>query len=263
MNDQLGKRMKENYEMRSRTFLPRRTYTIIRLDGKSFHTFTKGLDKPVDSAFVCAMDETAKFLCQNIQGAIFAYVQSDEISILLTDFEKDTTDAWFDGQVQKITSVSASMATHKFNDMVRMFINDHQQDKWNDNKGKPKFGLFDSRVFTISDPTELENYFIWRQKDAIRNSLSMMAQHNFSHKDLHGKSQVDMHEMLNNKDLNWDNMPGGFKYGRLISKKSLIDIESTLNTDDIVFSRPHWEIENSFDFIKEREGLIFLIPTYK
>ena len=117
MKDDLGKRMKEQYEQRTRTYLPRRTYTIIRLDGKAFHTYTRGMARPFDQDFMRVMDETTKYLCENIQGCVMGYTQSDEISLLLTDFTTITTDAWFDGQVQKIVSVAASMATAKFNNI--------------------------------------------------------------------------------------------------------------------------------------------------
>jgi len=235
--------MKEQYEQRTRAWLPRRTYTIIRLDGKAFHTFTKKMKRPYDEDFMHTMDVTAKYLCENIQGAKFAYVQSDEISILLTDFDKITTDAWFDGQVQKITSVSASLATGIFNAM--MFQNYFCGE---DGKGvgehftpetdihdvsipvgdiinympygfpKKTLAFFDSRVFTIPDPIEVENYFVWRQKDAVRNSLSMHAQSLFSHKKLHGKSQSDMHDMIHERGENWNDLPDGFKRGRTMQK---------------------------------------------
>lgn len=107
----LGDRMKKQYEDRSRIYLQRRTYTIIRIDGKAFHTYTQGLERPFDSKFCRDMDKTAEFLCRNIQGAQFAFVQSDEISILLTDFETIATEAWFDANLQKMCSVSASLAT--------------------------------------------------------------------------------------------------------------------------------------------------------
>ena len=113
--DSLGDRMKRFYENITKYFLPRRTYTIIRIDGKAFHSLTQNFDKPFDYTFINQMDETAKYLCKNIQGAKFAFVQSDEISILMTDFDKINTSAWFDGNVQKIASISASMATSKFN----------------------------------------------------------------------------------------------------------------------------------------------------
>ena len=115
MKDALGSRIKENYEGRTRYFLPRRTYTIIRLDGKAFHTFTRQFKKPYDLDLMEIMNCTAISLCSQIQGAKFAYVQSDEINILLTDFENLSTDAWFDGNIQKITSISSSIATASFN----------------------------------------------------------------------------------------------------------------------------------------------------
>ena len=121
MQDDLGNRMKGQYEDRTRYSLPRRTYTIIRLDGKAFHTFTRNMKRPYDENLMKIMDETAKFLCEEIQGAQFAYTQSDEISLLLTDFEKITTDAWFDGNIQKMVSVAASLATQEFN--RRLLVN--------------------------------------------------------------------------------------------------------------------------------------------
>ena len=116
MKDSLGDRMKR-YENTSRYYLSPRNYTIIRVDGKAFHTYTKGLERPFDLKLISDMNETASFLCKNIQGAKFAFVQSDEISIVITDFENINTDAWFDGNVQKITSISASLATAKFNQL--------------------------------------------------------------------------------------------------------------------------------------------------
>ena len=107
--DSLGDRMKEYYENRAKTYLTRRTPVIIRLDGKAFHSFTKGLKKPYDTIFHYAMNHTMKYLCENIQCVKVGYTQSDEITLLLTDYDTLTTDAWFDNNVQKICSVSASM----------------------------------------------------------------------------------------------------------------------------------------------------------
>ena len=145
---ELATRMKENYEDRYRFYLPRRSYAIIRIDGKSFHTFTRHCEKPYDAKLRCAMTETAIHLCQNIQGANFAYLQSDEISIILTDFTVKTTDAWFDYNIQKMCSVSASMATAYFNSMYK--------------HPNGSLAYFDSRVFQIPDRVEVENYIIWR-----------------------------------------------------------------------------------------------------
>ena len=204
MNDELGNRMKENFENRTRYLLPRRTYTILRLDGKAFHTYTKGLNRPFDSGLIADMDSAIVAMLPQLQGVVFAYTQSDEISILLTDFEKETTSAWFDGNLQKMCSVAASIITAEFN-KYRMWRNDIIYDTL----GSPfpfdkhRMAYFDCRVFTIPDRTEVMNMFRWRQQDCIRNSVSMVAQSNFSHKELQNKSQSDMHEMLHNKGVNW------------------------------------------------------------
>jgi len=242
--DELGKRMKEHYENRTRLFLPRRTYTLIRIDGKSFHTFAKDMVKPYDDNLIDFMNETGKFLCENIQGAKLAYVQSDEISVLLTDFEKITTYAWFDGNIQKICSVSSSIATAKFNQLyTRLKAGfETETEEWID-FSLCKLAFFDSRVFIIPDPTEVENYFIWRQKDAVRNSISMTAQSLYSHEELKTKNQRDMQDMIHAKGKNWNNMPAGFKRGRMIT-----------------YEENQWAIKPSIDFLKERTKLTALIP---
>ena len=244
MTDELGKRMKAQYEDRTRYFLPRRTYTIIRLDGKAFHTFTRSMKKPYDESLMEVMDETAKFLCENIQGCQMAYIQSDVISLLLTDFEKITTDAWFDGNIQKITSVSASIATAKFNNL---FLN-KRMNVVNDEGLKrlcieAPLAFFDARVFTIPDPIEVENYFVWRQKDAVRNSIAMTAQSLYSHKELNKKSQADLQEMIFQRGQNWNDMPEGFKRGRIV-----------------LYKEAEWKIIPAIDILKEREAFRALIP---
>jgi len=192
------------------------------------------MDKPFDKKFMASMDHTTIHLCQDIQGCVMGYTQSDEISLLLTDFNTITTDAWFDGQVQKMVSVAASMATGFFNDYINIGLQNHQR----------KRGFFDARVFTIPDPVEVENYFIWRQKDATRNSLSMFAQSMYSSKELHGKSQSDMHDMIHAKGENWDKLPNGFKRGRTIAK-------TPINRE--------WAKDYP-DFLKQRDILTGLIP---
>ena len=208
--DPLGERMKENYENRTRYLLPRRTYTILRLDGKAFHTYTKGLKRPFDADLIADMNNAIVAMLPQLQGVVFAYTQSDEISILLTDFEKETTSAWFDGNIQKIASVSASIITAEFN-KIRMigwmkgqrYQMREEDGTLNDNRVMSAVDLpiayFDSRVFTIPDRIEAMNYFRWRQQDCIRNSVSMVSQHFYSHKELHGKSQINMHDMLHAK----------------------------------------------------------------
>ena len=291
MKDELGDRMKGNYEDRTRFSLPRRTYTIIRVDGKAFHTLTKGMPKPFnlgfdDNIFAGFMDKTAKALCQHIQGAQFAYVQSDEISVLLTDFEKTTTDAWFDGNIQKIVSVAASIATAAFNKarIMRVFEElptqfDIQADLDCETIAKMidiiKTAEFDARVFTIPDPIEVENYFIWRQKDATRNSVSMAARSLFSDKQLSGMSTTDKLDMIHASGNNWNDLPDGFKRGRLISYEYLFDLESSIefqksspegmtaeaaNKINAAASRGSWEINPAPDFLKERDELRERIP---
>jgi tRNA(His) guanylyltransferase len=227
MTDKLGDRMKDQYEDRTRYFLPRRTFTIIRLDGKAFHSFTRGFERPYDRTLMAWMDYTAQVLCEEIQGVKMAYVQSDEISLLLTDFDKITTSAWFDGNIQKIVSVSASIATTAFAEK---------------NLGDRKAN-FDSRVFTIPDRTEVENYFVWRQQDAVRNSISMTAQSLYSHKQLEGKNITEQQEMCFQKGVNWNDMPDGFKRGRMVV--------------------PKWEVIDAIWITKEREKFTQLIPKYE
>jgi tRNA(His) guanylyltransferase len=193
MSDTLGDRMKDRFEDRTRYYLPRRAFAIIRVDGKAFHTFTRGFAKPYDQRLMECIDFTALAMCQEIAGAICAYTQSDEISVLLCDFRKQNSEAWFDYNIQKMASVAASLATFHFNRCYGHLGGD-----------LTRTALFDARVFSVPDPVEVMNYFIWRQKDAERNSLQMAAQAVFSHKQLHGKSCADLHEMLHEKGINWD-----------------------------------------------------------
>jgi tRNA(His) guanylyltransferase len=200
-NDSLGDRMKKQYEDRARIMLPRRSYTIIRVDGKSFHTFTRHCNKPYDSLLATSLDSAAMALCEEAQGVQFAYLQSDEMSFLLTDFAQTTTEAWFDGNLQKIASIAASTVTAHFN---RVY-----------NAGN--LALFDARAFTIPDPIEVENYFIWRQQDATRNSIQSLAQSHFSHKKLHGLNTSQLQELLfSEKGVNWNDTDLYWKRGRCV-----------------------------------------------
>jgi len=255
MKDNLGDRMKDFYESRTKIFLPRRTYTIIRIDGKAFHTYTRGLKKPFDDELINDMDETAKYLCENIQGAKFAFVQSDEISILLTDFDKIQTDAWFDGNIQKITSISASLATAKFNELRSkrtVEISGLENEEWID-FSNIKLALFDSRAFTIPSNVEVENYFIWRQQDTVRNSISSVAQSLYSHKELHNKNISELQEMCFNKGINWNDYQPKYKRGRLIVKEYFEYFETI---------RGRWVSVEPPIFTQKREELTALIPLF-
>lgn len=230
--DSLGDRMKGQYEDRTRYMLPRRSYCVIRVDGKAFHTYTRGCEKPNDKRLAECMDVTAMALCEKAQGAQFAYVQSDEISVLLTDFALPTTDAWFDGNLQKVCSVSASIATAAFNEKAAEHV-------------LPSMALFDSRVFCIPDPVEVENYFIWRQQDATRNSIQGLLQANFSPKQCHGVNMAEAQEMLfAEKGINWNDEAAYWKRGRCIVKAD-----------------QGWRLDSEIPvFTKERDYLASRIP---
>jgi len=204
----LGDRMKK-YEKVSKTKLMRRTPVIIRLDGKAFHTWTRQLinvdqvlkTEPYGEVMHKAMFYTTEYLMQNIQNAVFAYSQSDEISILLNDWKRLTTDQWFDGTIQKIVSVAASMATVGFNTNPVIKCMDL----------KP--AVFDARVFNVP-LDEVANYFVWRQQDATRNSIQMLGQYYFSHKQMHGKNISQVQDMLMAEhNVNWNDVDTRKKRG--------------------------------------------------
>lgn len=198
----LGDRMK-CYEQATRMVLPRRTYSICRVDGRAFHSLLRHADKPFDENVMTAMDAVTMALCEEISGAVFGYTQSDEASILITDFASPGTQPWFAGGVQKMVSIAASVATAEFGDVYQ----------------SSSRGLFDARVFTIPDPVEVANYFLWRQRDAVRNSISMAAQAHFSHKRLHRVGTDHMQELLwREKGVNWHDYPAGCKRGRVATR---------------------------------------------
>ena len=233
----LGDRMKENYENRYRFYLTRRTPVVIRLDGKAFHTITKKCDKPFDGPFCTAMDVTAGMLVNDIQGSKLAYVQSDEISILLTDFDRFNTDAWFDYNIQKIVSVSAGMASAYFSQHWESYV------ALGD---KLSMGIFDCRAFNLPKE-EVCNYFIWRQQDWFKNSLQMLARAHFSHKQLKGKKTQDLHDMLYKQGINWTEQSNRYKNGCCYIK---IDGEWLMRSE-LIFTKEREVVENLLISIEE------------
>ncbi len=254
MKDSLGDRMKAFYERRTQVELPRRTYTLIRIDGKSFHTYTRGCKRPYDRELMADMDSTAAILCKEIDGARLAYVQSDEISILLTDFSANDSQAWLDGNVQKIVSISASLTTAHFN-ALRLV------------RGVKLMACFDSRVWTIPQAAEVANYFVWRQQDATRNSISMAARAYFSHRQCQGKSSSELQELLfSEAGVNWNDLPVGFRRGRAIVKETTE--RETVYTDKrsgeaktTLALRSRWVSVEPPIFTQEREWLLAKIPV--
>lgn len=205
----LGDRMKE-YEAVTRAMLPRRAYAIIRVDGRAFHTLLRNAVKPFDAAVSDAMEEVAIALCQEASGVVLAYAQSDEVSVLLTDFASEHSQPWFGGGVQKIASVSAAIATAMWNDTWSLL---------SDDPPSVRLATFDARVFTITTAPEVANYFVWRQRDATRNSISMAAQAHFPHRELQGKDGNEMQEMLwSHRGVNWNDYPARWKRGSVITR---------------------------------------------
>ena len=231
MKDNLGDRMKENYENRAKTKLLRRTPVIIRLDGKAFHTFTRGFKKPFDDILTEAMQQTMLALCKEVQGCVLGYTQSDEITLVLTDYAKLDTSAWFDYDIQKICSVSTSIATLAFN---RCFLRE-VQNKYDSNskfaesiycQAWSKGALFDSRCFNVPKE-EVTNCILWRQQDAIRNSINSVGQINFSHKELQGLSTDQiLKKLLEEKQIDWNKIPVHLQRGSCCIKREVNGIDS-------------------------------------
>lgn len=268
----LGDRMKNNYENISRYYLTRRMPIIIRMDMKAGHTFTKGMKKPFDDIFVKTMQDTMKYLCENIQGCVLGYTQSDEISLVLTDYAELTTDAWFSNNLQKMCSISASMATltfnKAFNDNIVKYIDNNLDADRGVTKdlteytkilinARNKGAMFDSRVFTIPKE-EVCNALIWRQQDATRNSIQSVGQVNFSQKELHGKSCNNIQDMLmTQKGINWNDYSTTLKRG-----SCCIKIDDGITKYDEVGNicgytqRSKWVIDNEIPIFSQDRNYV-------
>ena len=271
----LANRMKE-YEKRNQYYLQKRTPVAIRVDGRSFHTFTKGFKRPFDDILMKSMQETAKYMCENIQGAKLAYIQSDEITIILVDYDTLETDCWFNYRTDKLCSISASMATMAFN---RVFVKN--VDEWgrltfpnwdeggtneevdvdllklNDayQRAIGKGAMFDARCFNIPKE-EVTNLIYWRQLDATRNSIQMVGQANFSHKELQNKSCNDIQDMLHEqKGINWNDYPTVCKRGTACIKNRKIieyldEFKVTAKLIDSTKTENSWIIDTEMPILK-------------
>lgn len=262
VHDELGKRMKI-YEAVPKTKLVRRMPVAIRLDGKAFHSFTRGMRKPFDKVLITTMQETMKYLCENIQGCVLGYTQSDEITLILIDYKKINSSAWFDDEVQKMCSISASMATMAFNKFFAKNVKNEifeyktgfvpqcvkfqqEMEKYHTvlNNAVEKGAMFDSRVFNIPKE-EVTNLVLWRQLDATRNSIQMVGQANFSHKELQGKSCNQIQDMLHEqRNINWNNYPTTYKRG-----SCCIKVQTADEQDKVIRSK--WIIDNDIPIFKE------------
>lgn len=196
MFDSLGDRMK-GYERAARSVLPQRMPVIIRVDGKAFHTWTRKLQRPFDTGFMVDMDTVAVRLCEDIQGARLAYIQSDEISLLLHNYTRLETQPWFENGTQKMVSVAASIAAATMTYIAK----------------RPAH--FDARTFVLPE-AEVTNYFLWRQNDATRNSIQMLARSLYSHRECHKKNQAELQEMCFQKGQNWNDLATWLRRGRCV-----------------------------------------------
>lgn len=255
----------KDYEARLRSYVNRRSSVILRIDGKSFHNYTRGLQKPFDTGLFDAMAQAAKYLCENIQGAKLGYMQSDEISILLTDYDDIKTDAWFDYQVEKMVSVSASLATTKFlYERIRQVLDDGAllDSQVRDRLHAIKLPSFDSRVLAMPNDEEVINYFIWRQQDAERNSIQALAQSMFSDKQLHGKNNSQMQDMMHEKGVNWNDCMTMQKRGVAVVKMAFNKAAPSNEGDaqgDCV--RHEWYIDPEIPvFTKDKDYIRRVLP---
>ena len=240
----LGSRMKQ-YEECCNYRLTRRLPLIIRLDGRAFHSWTKKSHcvRPFDEALMKLMAETTRFLCESISGCVFGYTQSDEISLLLRDDQNNDTAPWFDKRVQKIVSISAAMATFFFND---------------NNPYEKKFpAYFDSRVFVLPEE-EIRSYFIWRQNDASKNSLSMLAQSLYSHAELMHCHRDELMDMCWRKGCNWNDLPTPKKRGFAVWRRPV-----TVNGKLGPVERNRFVIENEIPIFSAESCTLFDSPALR
>lgn len=267
----LAERMK-GYEKRNRYYLQRRMPVILRLDMRAGHSFTRGFERPFDEVFIKSMQDTAKYLCKNIQNCKLSYQQSDEITLLLVDYDKLNTDCFFDYRVDKLCSIAASMATMAFNkyfyDNVFVYnatatvdLSDKKYPfKEVYSKAVDKGAMFDARCFNIPKE-EVTNLVYWRQLDASRNSIQMVGQANFSHKELQNKSCNDIQDMLmTQKGINWNDLPTYQKRGsccikieeNITENNSVEKMEFGENRKKIVVNieHSHWIIDTDIPIFK-------------
>lgn len=267
-NDSLGDRMK-GYENISRTYLTRRIPVIIRVDGKAFHTFTKGMKKPFDHILMQTMQATMMGLCSNIQGCVFGYTQSDEITLVLTDYNKITTNGWFDYNIQKMSSISASMSTLIFNrELVKRVgtIGELYAEAWHTSEEEDKYmatlekaiergAMFDSRVFTIPKE-EVCNCLIWRQQDATRNSIESAGRAYYTDKELFKVNCSGIQDLLHQKGINWNDYPVAFKRGSACYRE-LCEAKipnPTNSSETLTVMRNKWKLDTEIPvFTQDRD----------
>jgi tRNA(His) 5'-end guanylyltransferase len=251
-NDSLGDRIK-SYEDCYRFHLPIRTPVILRIDGKAFHTYTKGLKRPVDENLVEVMNLTAEYLCENVQGTQLAYVQSDEISLLLVNYKSLDSQSWYDNNLQKMVSVSAGLASAKFTEQSHKIF------------GETRLAIFDSRAFVVPRE-EVTNHFLWRQQDATRNSVQMLARSLYSHKACENLNNSQLQELIFQKGFNWNDCPTSQKRGRCLIKLTYDWQGFNPKTQEtITTQRSGWKVDNEIPIFSQDRRYIdnFVYPLIR
>lgn len=209
------------------------------------------------------MQETTKYLCENIQGCVFGYTQSDEITLILIDYQKLNTSAWFDYEVQKICSIAASMVTIAFNKFFDKNVNDAYEHRYDSGECTLPFDLyrvyknalskgamFDARCFNIPKE-EVTNLIYWRQVDATRNSIQMVGQANFSHGELQDKTCNMIQDMLHEqKGINWNDFPTVCKRGTAVIKNRIIIESYIAKLRDSKAKEGEWIIDTEMPILK-------------
>lgn len=231
--DALGNRIKA-YESVSKPLLTRRSPVFVRVDGKAFHTFTRGCNKPYDQDLIDCMVYATKMTAKEMQGFELAYTQSDEATFMLWDFRELETQPWFGYELNKVVSITASLFTAHFNaEWQRIFqskyvVNTPEYHQQRENANK--LALFDARAFNVPKD-DWPNVFIWRQRDWERNSVQMLARSLYSQKKLYGKSTEELKELCKLLDKDWEKQSDQHKYGTFVSESGDA-ISLRLNYDD-------------------------------
>ena len=194
----------KKYEAVYNQHLTPNSCVLVRVDGRCFHQYTKNCRKPFDDDLIKSMVDAAVATSKEMTGFKLGYAQSDEVTFLLTDYESHQSEPWFANKLNKIVSITASTMTAYFNDL----------------HSRSKLATFDARAFVVPRQ-DVPNAFIWRQKDWERNSLLMLAQANFSHRELQGKKTPDLHDMLRSADINWAKLDPQKKNGTWFSKSGI------------------------------------------
>ena len=238
VTDTLESRMK-NYEQKYK--LPENLPVVVRIDGRAFHTLTRSMQKPFDHRFIGFMNKVGVALCKEVQNCRMAYLQSDEVSLLL--YQNRDSQPWFGSEIQKITSITASIASSVFTS------------SFGDGDHKNPVIAFDSRAFVLP-PHEVTNYFIWRQSDWIRNSIQMLGRANFSHNELNNVSTEEIVKMLKRDGLNWDESDTILRLGRTVVKTKSMELMESVDGDQNVsyYERTRWKVDGNIPrFVEDRD----------